>query len=96
MSARTQFRQVVGAKQRNANAEKKEAGRRHLALGCDRRHTKLVPHWRVGARSLKDCYWFVHLAERIEGRLQLTTDAFRPYAQVVEAVLGKRSIMGSS
>jgi IS1 family transposase len=48
-----------------------------------------VLHWRVGARSRKDCYWFAHLAERIEGRFQLTTDAFRSYAQVVEAVLGK-------
>ncbi len=51
--------------------------------------TKLVPHWRVGARDLKACYWFVHdLAERIEGRFQLTTDAFVLYRQVVEGVFG--------
>jgi hypothetical protein len=29
------------------------------------------------------------LAERIEGRFQLTTDGFKPYAQVVEGVFGK-------
>ena len=35
-------------------------------------------------------YHFIHdLAERIEGRFQLTTDAFRPYAEIVSAVFGK-------
>ncbi len=29
------------------------------------------------------------LAERIEGRFQLTTDGFRQYEQVVDAVFGK-------
>ncbi|MGH6833940.1 MAG: IS1 family transposase, partial [Methyloceanibacter sp.] len=52
--------------------------------------TKLVPQWRVGARNIKDCFHFIHdLAARIEGRFQLTTDAFRPYAEIVSAVFGK-------
>jgi IS1 family transposase len=82
----------VGAKQRNAKPEKKETGEvgdawLWVAIDAD---TKLVPHWRVGPRSVKSCYWFMHdLAQRIEGRFQLTTDAFAPYGEVVEAVFGK-------
>ena len=82
----------VGAKQRNATTEQKktgEAGDVWLWVATDA-DTKLVPHWRLGARNLKACYWFMHdLAERLEGRFQLTTDGFSAYAQVVEAVFGK-------
>ena len=51
----------VGAKQRNAKPEKKEAGEAGdvwlwVATDAD---TKLVPHWRLGARNLKACYWFM-------------------------------------
>jgi IS1 family transposase len=47
--------------------------------------TKLVPHWRVGPRDIRACYWFIHdLAGRIEGRFQLTTDGFPPYREAVE------------
>ncbi len=80
----------VGAKQRNVPEERKgEAGDIWIWVAIDA-DTKLVPHWRVGPRNLKACYWFIHdLAERIEGRFQLTTDGFAPYRQVVEAVFGK-------
>jgi IS1 family transposase len=83
----------VGAKQRNAKPEKKEAGEAGdvwvwVAIDAD---TKLVPHWLVGQRSLKSCAWFITgLAERIEGRFQLTTDAFNVYREVVGAILGKQ------
>jgi IS1 family transposase len=80
----------VGAKQRNVPEEKKgEAGDVWVWIAIDA-DTKLVPDWRVGPRDIKSCYWFIHdLAERIEGRFQLTTDAFTIYGEVVEAVFGK-------
>src|SRR3990170_50735 len=48
----------VGSKQRNTKPEKKETGEAGdiwvwVATDAD---TKLVPHWRVGARDLKACY----------------------------------------
>jgi IS1 family transposase len=81
----------VGAKQRNASPKKKESGEAGdawlwVAIDAD---SKLVPHWRVGLRDLKNCYWFIHdLAERMAGRFQLTTDAFVPYREAVESVFG--------
>jgi len=82
----------VGAKQRNAPAEKKEtgeAGDAWLWVATDA-DTKLVPHWLVGQRNLKSCVWFISsLASRVEGRFQLTTDAFHLYREVVETLLGK-------
>jgi IS1 family transposase len=83
---------VVGAKAKNAKPEKKESGEAGdawlwVATDAD---TKLVPHWLVGPRNLKSCYGFLlDLAERIEGRFQLTTDAFRPYRDAVAAVFGR-------
>ena len=83
----------VGAKRRNAPAEKKETGEAGdawlwVAIDAD---TKLVPHWLVGRRDLKNCVDFIiNLAARLEGRFQLTTDAFHIYREVVEAVLGKQ------
>lgn len=76
---RIQFDEIwgfVGAKQRNANPEKKESGEAGdvwvwVAIDAD---TKLVPYWLVGPRNLKSCAWFMtSLHERIEGRFQLTT-----------------------
>jgi IS1 family transposase len=80
----------VGAKQRNVPEEKRgQAGDVWLWVATDA-DTKLVPHWRVGLRDLQACYLFVRdLAERLEGRFQLTTDGFSPYHQVVDAVFGK-------
>jgi len=80
----------VGAKQKNvAETHRDVAGDIWVWVATDA-DTKLVPHWLVGHRNLKNCYWFMHdLAERIEGRVQLTTDAFVPYREVVEAVFRK-------
>ncbi|GFO82713.1 MAG: transposase [Methyloceanibacter sp.] len=81
----------VGAKQKNADPDKKAAGEAGdvwvwVATDAD---TKLVPHWYVGRRSLKSCARMITgIAERIEGRFQLTTDAFHIYPDVVDAVFG--------
>lgn len=48
-----------------------------VALDAD---TKLVPTYRVGSRELQDAYEFMHdVAKRLRHRVQLTTDAHRPY-----------------
>jgi len=81
----------VGAKQKNADPEKKAAGEAGdawvwVATDAD---TKLVPHWYVGPRNLKSCVALIAgIAERINGRFQLTTDAFHIYPDVVDAVFG--------
>lgn len=81
----------VGAKAKNAEPGKKaagEAGDAWLWVATDA-DTKLVPHWLVGQRDIRACYWFIHdLAEKMAGRFQLTTDAFVPYRQAIEAVFG--------
>jgi IS1 family transposase len=81
----------VGAKAKNADREKKktgEAGDAWLWVAIDA-DTKLVPHWLVGHRDIRACYWFIHdLAERMAGRFQLTTDAFVPYRQAIEEIFG--------
>jgi IS1 family transposase len=83
----------VGAKNKNANPEKRatgEAGDAWVWIATDA-DSKLVPHWLVGPRNLKSCAWFLTgLAGRIEGRFQLTTDAFTIYREVVDAVFGKQ------
>ena len=52
---------------------------------CD--ETKIVPCWLVGNRDGISAYEFMfNLAGRIDGRFQLTTDGWRAYQEVVEAV----------
>jgi IS1 family transposase len=51
--------------------------------------SKLVPSWLVGTRDLDDALAFMtDLGSRISGRVQITTDAWRPYAEVIERVFG--------
>lgn len=52
-----------------------------VAIDAD---TKLVPAFRVGKRSGSNARWFLQdLADRIDGRFQLTTDAFIGYEKPV-------------
>jgi IS1 family transposase len=47
--------------------------------------TKLVPSYRVGARDLQEAQLFMRdVAKRLRHRVQLTTDAHRPYLTAVE------------
>jgi IS1 family transposase len=51
--------------------------------------TKLVPSWLVGERDMHDCYTFLHdLRSRLlpGQRIQMTTDGFRVYQPVVDAL----------
>ena len=80
----------VGAKQKNATAEQKAEGWGDtwtwVAICAD---TKLVPCWAVGGRDAGVAYEFMHdLAGRLANRVQLTTDAHRPYLAAVEDAFG--------
>jgi IS1 family transposase len=51
--------------------------------------TKLVPTWLVGERNLQDCWTFIaDLRDRVQGRIQLSTDAHQTYRGVVGLVFG--------
>ena len=51
--------------------------------------TKLIPCWFVGDRSASSAYHFIHdLKERLENRVQLTTDGHRAYLTAVEDAFG--------
>jgi IS1 family transposase len=80
----------VGAKQKNASAEKKQEGWGDIWtwVGMDS-DTKLVIGYLVGGRDggwardfMEDC------AGRIRNRIQLTTDAHRAYLEAVEGAFG--------
>lgn len=77
------------AKQRNVPEQfKDEAGYGDVwtftAICAD---TKIVPCWMVGNRDGITAYEFMfNLAGRIDVRFQLTTDGWKPYQEVVEAV----------
>jgi IS1 family transposase len=75
----------VYSKQKNVPADKRdEAGDvwTWVALDAD---TKLVPTYRVGGRDLQEAQLFMQdVAKRLRHRVQLTTDAYRPYLTAVE------------
>ena len=51
--------------------------------------TKLIPCWHLGRRDAGSAYEFMHdLASRLSHRVQLTTDAHKPYMQAVEDAFG--------
>lgn len=51
--------------------------------------TKLVPCWRLGDRNAGTAYAFVQdLAERLNNRIQLTSDGHRAYLDAVESSFG--------
>lgn len=80
----------VGAKKRNASPEQKAQGWGDVwtwtAIDAD---TKLCVGYLVGGR---DGWWAAEfmndVAARIRGRVQLTTDAHKPYLEAVEGAFG--------
>src|SRR3989442_3022460 len=51
--------------------------------------TKLVPSWLVGGRDSGTAHAFVQdLADRLENRIQLTTDGHKVYLEAVESAFG--------
>jgi IS1 family transposase len=56
---------------------------------CIDADSKLVPSWRLGQRDLATAKDFVDdIAQRVRGRIQITTDAFRTYLNVIEDAFG--------
>ena len=53
------------------------------------RDSKLIVSWLLGERDQRSSYHFIaDLAERLAGRVQLTSDGLRLYRSAVEAVFG--------
>lgn len=80
----------VGAKAKNVSAEKKEIGWGDVWtwVGLDA-DTELVVSYLVGGRGADWAYDFIKdCAERIHGRVQLTTDGHKPYLEAVEENFG--------
>jgi IS1 family transposase len=80
----------VGAKEKNAGADKKEQGWGDVwtwvAIDPE---TKLVPSFMVGDRTARTAKVFVDdLASRLANRIQLTTDGHRAYLAAVESAFG--------
>src|SRR5271157_4455202 len=82
--------QFVGAKAKNVSADKKQEGWGDVWtwIGIDA-DTKLVVSYLVGGR---DAGWAMEFMEdcasRIRGRVQVTTDAHKPYLKAVEGAFG--------
>lgn len=65
-----------------------DAGDQYIFVGLDA-DSKLVPCFHVGKRDPQNADTFIRdLAGRMRGRIQLTTDGFRPYLVAVEAAFG--------
>jgi IS1 family transposase len=82
--------QFVGAKAKNARAEKKQEGWGDIWtwVGIDA-DTKLVISYLVGGRGADWAMEFMlDCANRIKGRVQVTTDGHRAYLEAVEAAFG--------
>jgi IS1 family transposase len=81
----------VGKKQRNVTPEEKklgELGDQYTFIALDP-ETKLIPVFAVGKRDHATTYNFVRqIKERVTGRIQLSTDAFTTYNDVVDRVFG--------
>ena len=80
----------VGAKDKNVPAGQEKLGRGSVwtwtAIDAD---TKLVPSWLVGTRDAGSAYEFMtDVASRLRCRVQLTTDAHKPYLSAVEDAFG--------
>ena len=80
----------IGAKDKNIPAGQEKFGRGSVwtwtAIDAD---TKLVPSWLVGTRDAGSAYEFMtDVASRLRGRVQLTTDAHKPYLSAVEDAFG--------
>jgi IS1 family transposase len=56
---------------------------------CIDADSKLVPTWTLGQRDLATAKDFVDdIAQRVHGHIQITTDAFRTYLNVIEDAFG--------
>jgi IS1 family transposase len=81
----------VGCKEKNVPADKKGMGEvgdvwTWVALDAE---SKLIPAWYIGDRDAEAAMFFMdNLAKRLAHRVQLTSDAHRPYFEAVEGAFG--------
>ena len=78
----------VGAGQRRPLSWYKSSGsgRRWVALDAD---SKMVLSWRIGPRDAETAFdLMTDLAQRVKGRIQMTTDGYRAYFNAVEDAFG--------
>ena len=86
----------VGCKEKNADAVKKADGCGNAwcwtALDSD---SKLIVTWHLGNRSDADAEAFMYdLADRLEKRIQLSTDGYGAYRNAVKLAFGKDADYG--
>ena len=63
-------------------------GEQYVFIAIDS-ETKLIPSFTVGKRNAENAFWLMRdLESRIVGRIQLTTDGFRPYISAVDDTFG--------
>ena len=80
----------VGKKEKRVRYDEDptQVGDQYVFVAMDS-ETKLVPCFRVGKRNAENTWYFVRdLEARLAGRIQLTTDGFRPYRDAVEDAFG--------
>lgn len=80
----------VGCKEKSVPEESKGQGRGDVwtwtAIDDE---TKLIPCWLVGLRDLESATEFVNdLAERVTGRIQITTDGLKAYVKAIDGAFG--------
>jgi IS1 family transposase len=83
-----------GAKERNVPPNERRYGRGSIwtwaAVDAD---SKLVVSWHVGLRTDADANLFVHdIAQRVAGRIQLSSDGYSHYPRAVRFAFGKDGI----
>ena len=80
----------VAKKQKNVEAadDRSRVGDQYTFVALDP-ESKLIPCWRVGKRTADTPWEFMFdLKARLRNRVQLSSDAFEPYVNAVEAAFG--------
>jgi IS1 family transposase len=80
----------VGKKEKRVNGTDNPelVGDQYVFVAMDS-ETKLIPCFRVGKRNAENTWYFVQdLQERLAGRVQLTSDGFKPYLNAVDDAFG--------
>ncbi len=80
----------VGKEEKRVNGTDKPevVGDQYVFVAMDS-ETKLIPCFRVGKRNAENTWYFVQdLSEHLAGRVQLTSDGFKPYLNAVDDAFG--------
>ena len=89
-SQRVQLDEVwsfVHCKKKNAPEESVGIGDIWTFVGMDS-DTKLILSWLVGTRNMDTaCYFVNDVVARLEGRVQISTDGYKPYIKAIDNVL---------